>query len=54
MKIEKKVPKTTLQPDFSCSMQKTVPKNNEYSKNEAIFKIDKNGQYAKAIAFAKL
>ena len=50
MKIEKKLPKTTLQPDSSCSMQKTVSKNNEYSKDEAIFKIDKNGQYAKAIA----
>ena len=49
IKIAKKVPKTTLQPDYSCSMQKTAPKNDEYSKNEAILKIDKNGQYAKAI-----
>ena len=49
IKIAKKVPKTTLHPDYSCSMQKTAPKNDEYSKNEAILKIDKNGQYAKAI-----
>ena len=34
-------------------MQKTALKNNELSKNEAILKIHKNGQYAKAIAFAK-
>ena len=33
-----------IQPGYSCSMQKTVPKNYEYSKNEAILKIDKNGQ----------
>ena len=51
LKLQKKVPKTTLNPEYSRSMQKTVPKNNECSKNEAILKIDKNGQYAKAIAF---
>ena len=34
-------------------MQKTALKSNELSKNEAILKIHKNGQYAKAIAFAK-
>ena len=34
-------------------MQKKAPKNNEYSKNQAILKVKKNGQYAKAIAFAK-
>ena len=49
-----KVSKTALNPDDSCSMPKTPPKNNEFWKNEAILKIDKNGQYAKATAFAKL
>ena len=34
-------------------MQKTASKNSEYKKNKAILKIHKNGQYAKAIAFAK-
>ena len=38
----------------SCSIQKTAPKNNQYSKNETILKIGKNGHKAKAaIAFAK-
>ena len=45
--------KTTPESDYSCSMQKTAPKNNEYWKNETIFKLEKNDQYAKAIAFAK-
>ena len=31
-------------------MQKTAPKSNQYSKNETILKIGKNGNYAKAIA----
>ena len=34
-------------------MQKTALNNNEYPENEAILKINKIGQYAKAIAFAK-
>ena len=42
IKTAKKKPKTTPQPDYSCSMQKTAPNNNEYPKNEAILKIDKN------------
>ena len=53
LKTAKKVPKTTPESDYSCSMQKTAPKNHEYWKNETIFKLEKNGQYAKAIAFAK-
>ena len=53
IKIAKKVPKTTLECDYSCFMQKTALKNNEKSKNEGILKIRKNGQYAKAITFAK-
>ena len=34
-------------------MQKTAPKNSEYSKNECILKIAKNGHNEKAIAHAK-
>ena len=34
-------------------MQKRVPKNTQYSKNDTILKIGKNGQQAKAITFAK-
>ena len=37
----------------SCSMQKTARKNSQYSKNESILKIGKNGHQAKAIDFAK-
>ena len=53
VKIAKKVPNATLQPVYSCCMQKRAAENNEWLKNEAILKIDENGQYAKAIAFAK-
>ena len=49
LKLQKKVPKTTLNLDYSCPIQKTAPKNDDYSKNESILKIDNNGQYAKAI-----
>ena len=34
-------------------MQKTAPKNSEYSKNESILKIAKNGHQAKGIGLAK-
>ena len=34
-------------------MQKTDPKNSQYSKNENILKMAKNGHNAKAIAHAK-
>ena len=34
-------------------MQKTAPKSIYYLRNETIFKIGKNGHYAKARAFAK-
>ena len=53
IKIPKKVRKTTFQPGYSCSMQKAAPRKNEYWKNEAVFRIDKNGQYEKAKGFAK-
>ena len=34
-------------------MQKTAPKNSEYSKNESILKIAKKGHNAKAIGHPK-
>ena len=36
IKFAKEEPKTTIQPDYSCCMEKTAPRNNEYSKNEVI------------------
>ena len=42
--------KFTLQIIYSCSVQKTAPKNTKYSRNEAILKI---GHHAKPIAHAK-
>ena len=42
--------KSILQMIWSCSVQKTAPKNTKYSRNETIFKI---GHHAKAIAHAK-
>ena len=42
--------KTILQEHYSCSVQKTAPKNTKYSRNETILKI---GYLAKAIAHAK-
>ena len=50
LKLQKKCQKP-LNPDYSCSMQKTAPRNDEYSTNGAILKTAKNGQYAKATAF---
>ena len=34
-------------------MQETASNKDQYMKNKAILKIDKNDQYAKAIALAK-
>ena len=45
--------KAAVESLYSCIVQKTVPKNSYYSKNETILKISKNGHNAKAIAFAK-
>ena len=50
IKIPKNMSKSILQIIYSCSVQKTAPKNTKYSRNESIFKI---GQHAKAIAHAK-
>ena len=50
IKIPKNILKSILQIIYSCSVQKTAPKNTKYSRNETIFKI---GHHAKAIAHAK-
>ena len=42
--------KSILQIIYSCSLQKTSPKNTKKSRNETIFKI---AHHAKAIAHAK-
>ena len=49
-KIPKNMSKSILQIIYSCSVQKTAPKNTKYSRNESILKI---GHHAKAIAHAK-
>ena len=46
----KKMPKMNLQEQLSCSVQKTAGKNNQYSRNETILKVDHSG---KSIAHAK-
>ena len=50
IKIPKNMSKSILQIIYSCSLQKTAPKNTKYSTNEKIYKI---AHYAKAIAHAK-
>ena len=42
--------KSILQIIYSCSVQKTAPKNTKYSRNETVLKI---ANYAKAIPHAK-
>ena len=42
--------KSILQIIYSCSVQKTAPKNTKYSRNETIFKIF---YHAKTIGHAK-
>ena len=49
-KIPKIMSKSVLQVIYSCSVQKTAPKNTQYSRNETILKM---GDHAKAIAHAK-
>ena len=39
IKIPKNMSKSILQIIYSCSMQKTTPKNTKYSRNESILKI---------------
>ena len=43
IKIPKNMSKSILQIIYSCSLQKTAPKNTKYSRNESILKI---GHYA--------
>ena len=50
IKIAKNMSKSILQIIYSCSVQKTAPKNTKYSRNETIFKI---AYHAKAIPHAK-
>ena len=53
IKILKNMRKTTLQTHYSCSAQKTAPKNTQYSTNANFLKMGKSGHHAKAIVFAK-
>ena len=50
IKIPKNMSKSILQIIYSCSVQKTAPKNTKYSRSESIFKI---GHHPKAITYAK-
>ena len=50
IKIPRNILKSVLQIIYSCSLQKTAPKNAKYWRNETILKI---GHHAKAIAHAK-
>ena len=50
IKIPEDMSKSILQIIYSCSKQKTAPKNTKYSRNETILKI---GHHAKAIAHGK-
>ena len=49
-KIPKNKLKSILQFIYTCSVQKSAPKNTNYSKNDTILKI---GNHVKAIAHAK-
>ena len=49
IKIPKNMLKSSLQIIYSCSVQKTAPKNTKYSTNQTILKI---AHHAKAIAHA--
>ena len=50
IKIQKNMSKSIVQIFWSCSVQKSTPKNAKYLRNESILKI---GHHAKAIAHAK-
>ena len=50
IKIPKNMSKSILQIIYSCSVQKTPPKNTKFSRNKTILKIT---HHAKAIAHAK-
>ena len=42
IKIQKNMSKSILQIIYSCSVQKTAPKNTKYSRNESILKIGRH------------
>ena len=48
--IKKNMSKSIQQVIYSCSVQKTAPKQTKYSRNETILKI---GHHTKPIAHAK-
>ena len=48
--FSKNMPKTNLQEQLSCSVQKTAGKKSQYSRNETILKID---HFRKSLAHAK-
>ena len=50
IEIPNNMTKSILQIIYSCSVQKTAPKNIKYSRNETVLKI---AHHAKAIAHAK-
>ena len=50
IKIQKNMSKSILQIIYSCSVQKTAPKNAKYSREKSIFKI---AHHAKAVTHAK-
>ena len=50
IEIPKNMPKSILQIIEICSVKKTAPRNNKYSRNKTILKM---GHHAKAIAHAK-
>ena len=54
IKIVKNMRKTTLEPHRSCSVQKTAPKNTQYSKNDNISKLAKLGHHVKAFGKSSL
>ena len=53
IKILKNMRKTTVHTHYSCSVQKTAPKDTQYSKNGHFLEMGKIGHHAKAIVFAK-
>ena len=52
-KIVKNVRKIFLEPHYGCSIQKAVPKQTYYLRNDKFSKLGKIGHHAKAVALAK-
>ena len=53
IEIHKNMRKTTLQPHYSCSMQKSDQKTSQSLRNDKVFQSGKIGHLAKAIGFEK-